>query len=74
MTEEQQADQKDIKEPKSLVGSMVFWLGLLLVLVGMINVTPGIPGWDDLWKTITGNEFFRVRRFETENSTLWCSS
>jgi len=66
MTEEQQADQKDIKEPKSLVGSMVFWLGLLLVLVGMINVTPGIPGWDDLWKTITGNEFFRVRRFETE--------
>ena len=27
---------------------LVYWLGLLFVLIGLINVTPAIPGWDEL--------------------------
>lgn len=51
---------------KSVVDRLVYFLALLLVLVGLINVTPAIPGWDDLWKTLTGNDMFRVRRFSSE--------
>ena len=66
MSDEQKTAPESEKETKSFIGTVVFWLGLILVLVGLINVTPGIPGWDDLWKSMTGNQFFRVRRFETE--------
>ncbi len=66
MSDEQKTAPESENEAKSFIGTVVFWLGLILVLVGLINVTPGIPGWDDLWKSVTGNQFFRVRRFETE--------
>ena len=26
----------------------VYWLAVSLVIVGLLNVTPAIPGWDDL--------------------------
>ncbi|MGH1465952.1 MAG: TRAP transporter fused permease subunit [Cognatishimia sp.] len=29
-------------------------------------MTPSIPGWDDLWQTITGSDSFKIRRFPTE--------
>lgn len=50
----------------SSVDRLVYWLGLLLVLVGLLNVTPAIPGWDALWRSMTGVEFFKIRRFPTE--------
>ena len=49
-----------------LVERLVYILALFLVLLGLVNVTPAIPGWDALWKDLTGNEFFRIRRFPTE--------
>jgi len=54
-----------VKKPV-FVERLVYILALLLVLLGLINVTPAIPGWDNLWKDLTGNEFFRIRRFPTE--------
>jgi len=53
-------------DKKSFVDHLVYWLGLLLVVVGLMNVTPSIPGWDNLWVSITGNESFKIRRFPTE--------
>ena len=46
--------------------SFVYWLAISLVFVGLLNVTPAIPGWDGLWKTATGLDFFKIRRFPTE--------
>jgi len=46
--------------------SLVYWLGLLLVVLGLLNVTPSIPGWDDMWRSITGIENLKIRRFPTE--------
>ncbi|MEL7344868.1 MAG: TRAP transporter fused permease subunit [Pseudomonadota bacterium] len=61
------AEQGNIKETSgSTAERAVYWLGLLLVLVGLLNVTPAIPGWDSLWQTITGDEFFKIRRYPTE--------
>ena len=53
-------------EKPVIVEQLVYILALLLVLLGLVNVTPAIPGWDNLWKDLTGNEFFRIRRFPTE--------
>jgi len=53
-------------ENKTFVDDLVYWLGLLLVVVGLMNVTPAIPGWDDLWRSITGVDNFKIRRFPTE--------
>ncbi|HAD27917.1 MAG TPA: C4-dicarboxylate ABC transporter, partial [Rhodobacteraceae bacterium] len=53
-------------EKPVFVDRLIYILALLLVLLGLINVTPAIPGWDNLWKDLTGNEFFRIRRFPTE--------
>ena len=54
------------QEGKTFVDELVYWLGLLLVVVGLMNVTPAIPGWDDLWRSITGVDNFKIRRFPTE--------
>ena len=53
-------------ENKTFVDDLVYWLGLLLVVVGLLNVTPAIPGWDDMWRSLTGIENLKVRRFPTE--------
>ena len=54
------------KRASIFIDRLAYWLALLFVIVGLINVTPAIPGWDELWKNITGNDFFRIRRFPTE--------
>ena len=36
------------------------------MIVGLLNVTPAIPGWDGLWQTMTGLDQFKIRRFPTE--------
>ena len=46
--------------------NLIYLLGLGFVLVGLLNVTPSIPGWDDGWKAITGWDDLKVRRFPTE--------
>ncbi len=62
---DQNQDQSQ-KDERSGVDRLVYWLGLLLVIVGLMNVTPAIPGWDQLWRSMTGVEFFKIRRFPTE--------
>ena len=52
--------------PQSIGDKAVYWLALGLVIVGLLNVTPSIPGWDELWKVLTGNDSFKIRRFPTE--------
>ena len=47
-------------------GPVVYWLAVALVMIGLLNVTPAIPGWDDLWRSVTGVPYFKVRRFPTE--------
>lgn len=66
MSKQNRALSAKVQMKPHLVDRFVYILALLLVLLGLVNVTPAIPGWDDLWKTLTGNEFFKVRRFATE--------
>ena len=44
----------------------VYALALGFVVLGIINSMPTIPGWDDMWRNITGVQDLKVRRFATE--------
>ena len=47
------------------IDRFAYWLALSFVVIGLINVTPAIPGWDELWKNFTGNNplIFRENPF-----------
>lgn len=58
--------QADTHSKQGLRHNLIYMMGLVFVLVGLMNVTPSIPGWDDAWKAITGWNDMKVRRFPTE--------
>lgn len=43
-----------------------FVMAVVLVLAGMINSTPSIPGWDQLWRAVFAAPDLNVRRFQYE--------
>jgi hypothetical protein len=51
---------------KSLGIKCLYFLSIVMVLLGLINATPGIPGYDDLVAQITGRDGATFRRFPFE--------
>ena len=45
---------------------LVYWLTVFMVIVGLVNMTPGIPGYDDLVQSITGIRGATFRKFPFE--------
>ena len=43
-----------------------YGLAVAIVLVGLLNSMPGIPGLDDALRQLTGREWFSIRKFPTE--------
>lgn len=66
MATSNQSPHNPVVENKSAIDGLVYWLGLLMVVVGLLNVTPAIPGWDDMWRSLTGIDNFKIRRFPSE--------
>lgn len=58
----------DPDRPARVAGpkTLVYGLALVLVLAGMINSTPSIPGWDQLWRGVFDAPGLAVRRFPYE--------
>ena len=49
------SDQKAASKTQPDFGMrLAYWLTVAMVLIGLINMTPGIPGYDDLAASITG--------------------
>ena len=44
----------------------LYVLALIFVFLGIVNSTPAIPGWEQLWRSVTGVETLKVRAFPTE--------
>ena len=44
----------------------LYILALIFVFAGIINSTPAIPGWTEMWRSVTGIETLKVRAFATE--------
>ncbi|MEM7302616.1 MAG: TRAP transporter large permease subunit [Pseudomonadota bacterium] len=53
-------------EPKDLGTHLVYWLAICLVVIGMVNATPGIPGLDEWVVNVSGNSDFIIRKFPFE--------
>ncbi len=51
---------------KGIASGLAFWLSSLLVVIGMINAMPGIPGLDQWASDIAGNPSFIIRKFPFE--------
>ena len=45
---------------------LVYWLALILVIVGMLNAMPGIPGVDDAFEGFLGFKNFTIRKYPYE--------
>ena len=45
---------------------LVYWLTVGMVVIGLINMTPGIPGYDDLAENLTGVQGTTFRKFPFE--------
>ena len=67
MTAEQHApDQVVSVAPRDRGEKVVYWLALLLVIVGMLNSMPGIPGIDQAMISLTGSKDFVIRGYPYE--------
>jgi len=55
-------DQPDKARPNR----WAFVMAVALVLAGLINSTPSIPGWDQFWRSQFDAPDLNVRRFQTE--------
>ena len=54
------------EKPNEASSKLLYWLALLFVAIGLLNVTPSIPGWDHAWESMTNWDQFKIRRFPTE--------
>lgn len=60
------AKENSVSERTGLSTRLVYWLAVLLVVLGMVNAMPGIPGLDQLAVDLTGNPNFIIRKFPYE--------
>ena len=61
------ADEGEKQVATSIIpNKMVYILALTFVVIGIVNSTPVIPGWDEMWQKITGIEKLKTRAFATE--------
>lgn len=47
-------------------GRALSWLAIGIVVVGLLNAMPGLPGLDGAVRNLTGWDWFKIRRFPTE--------
>lgn len=66
---------KENAAAKDLGLKLVYFLTVFMVIVGLINATPGIPGYDDIVARITGinGATFRKFPFEWFYPAFFCS-
>ena len=60
-------DAADMKTPKRGFGAQLLYvLALVIVVAGLMNAIPGIPGLDEGLRTLTGVDWLLIRKFPTE--------
>ena len=47
-------------------GPFLYWLAIVLVVIGLLNSIPGIPGFDQGLRDLTGQDWFKLRKFTRE--------
>lgn len=60
------SDSPPNERPADLGQKLVYWLALVLVIVGLLNAMPGIPGIDDAFVGFLGFDNFVIRKYPYE--------
>ncbi|MGH1371657.1 TRAP transporter fused permease subunit [Planktotalea sp.] len=55
-------DANPLQKPRGVL----FWLSLFIVIAGLMNAIPGVPGLDAGLRNLTGLDWIKIRRFPTE--------
>ncbi len=55
-----------VPTPPSIALKALYWLSVAMVLIGLFNSTPGIPGYDNLVASVIGIEGAQLRKFPFE--------
>ncbi|MFD0916221.1 TRAP transporter fused permease subunit [Pseudahrensia aquimaris] len=66
MANEASSAQVEQTVPADLGQKIVYWLALALVIVGLLNSMPGIPGLDEIGVSLTGWNEFTLRKYPYE--------
>ncbi|WP_432816845.1 TRAP transporter permease [Sulfitobacter sp. JB4-11] len=61
-----QAEVHENPDEPERFGRVLYAFALIFVFIGIINSTPAIPGWTEMWRGLTGMEALKVRAFATE--------
>ncbi|WP_306143806.1 TRAP transporter fused permease subunit [Roseibium sp. MMSF_3412] len=56
----------DSQDRRSFSLKLLYFLSVAMVLVGLVNSTPGIPGYDALIASISGDDAAKLRKFPFE--------
>ncbi len=56
----------DQAQRSARMNPLLYWLAIALVLIGMVNAMPGIPGLDQAVQDLTGNPNAIIRKFPFE--------
>ncbi|MBX2837278.1 MAG: C4-dicarboxylate ABC transporter, partial [Gammaproteobacteria bacterium] len=56
----------NVKQQVSFSSKLLFVVSLFIVFAGLSNAIPGIPGLDASLKSLTGFDWFLIRKFPTE--------
>ncbi|MEM9105440.1 MAG: TRAP transporter fused permease subunit [Pseudomonadota bacterium] len=60
------AESDSNADQKSLSLRLLYWLAVVMVFIGLLNSTPGIPGYDKLVESLSGIDGFTLRKFSFE--------
>lgn len=62
MNQSPKSDAVQLQKPRGVL----FWLSLFIVIAGLMNAIPGVPGLDTGLRNLTGLDWIKIRRFPTE--------
>ncbi|RMF36652.1 MAG: TRAP transporter fused permease subunit [Alphaproteobacteria bacterium] len=57
---------REVEKPPGPGRRALYWLSVVIVIVGLLNSIPGIPGLDEGLRDLTGLDWVRIRKFPTE--------
>ncbi|MEM6460410.1 MAG: TRAP transporter fused permease subunit [Pseudomonadota bacterium] len=60
------SSESETKEGQGGVNPLLYFLAVAIVVVGLLNSMPGIPGLDDGVQSLTGWQWLTIRKFPTE--------
>ena len=60
------ADSANTELKAGIASAILYTLAVAIVIVGLLNSMPGVPGLDEALRALTGRDWFTIRKYPTE--------